>query len=291
MSENSSKKLVSKRSSVKQPSRSFALKKLIPSAKRKWLWLIILPAWTYVSFWLANIMVVAAMLLLKQLSVSFEFMNQVIFATGVSIIVYILAIAIAILVPLKLWRRRTTLKDLGANDWPSWMDILITPLAMVIYFICSGILMLIMTKLFPINLEQAQELPFSQTMLGTQWQYFLAFFTLVVLAPVAEELLFRGYLYGKLRKTASVWVSVVITSLMFGVAHLWTGGDNLQWAVAIDTFALSIIMCVAREYTGALWVSVLMHMLKNGLAFYLLFVNPTIVNQLKSAILPLIGGM
>jgi membrane protease YdiL (CAAX protease family) len=101
--------------------------------------------------------------------------------------------------------------------------------------------------------------------------------------------LFRGYLYGKLRKITPIWVAIVMTSLTFGVAHLWTGGDGpLQWAVMIDTFVLSLVMCVMREHTGAIWITILMHMAKNGLAFYLLFVNPQIVEQIKAAILPLL---
>ena len=61
-----------------------------------------------------------------------------------------------------------------------------------------------------------------------------------------------------------------------------------QWAVMIDTFVLSLVMCVMREHTGAIWITILMHMAKNGLAFYLLFVNPQIVVQIKAAILPLL---
>ncbi|MCZ6901364.1 MAG: CPBP family intramembrane metalloprotease, partial [Rickettsia endosymbiont of Ixodes persulcatus] len=126
-------------------------------------------------------------------------------------------------------------------------------------------------------------------MLVSTWQYIVAFVMLVVLAPVGEELLFRGYLYGKLRKSAPIWLAVLATSLTFGLAHLWTGGEGpLQWAVAVDTFVLSLVMCSVREYTGAIWITIFMHMAKNGLAFYLLFVNPQFVDQIKAAILPLL---
>jgi membrane protease YdiL (CAAX protease family) len=111
---------------------------------------------------------------------------------------------------------------------------------------------------------------------------------MVLLAPLAEELLFRGYLYGKLRKTAPVWLSVLVASVAFGLAHLWVGSGPLQWAVAIDTFVLSLMLCALREYTGAVWAGVLLHAIKNGLAFYLLFVNPSVVDQIKAALLPLL---
>ena len=66
-------------------------------------------------------------------------------------------------------------------------------------------------------------------------------------------------------KSFSVWLSVLVTSLAFGLAHLWAGTDKpLQWSVAVDTFSLSLVMCAAREYTGAVWVPMMVHIIKNG---------------------------
>ena len=79
-----------------------------------------------------------------------------------------------------------------------------------------------------------------------------------------------------------------MTSITFGLAHLWVGPDTpLQWAVAVDTFTLSLVMCAAREYTGAIWVPMMMHMMKNGIAFYFLFINTNAVDQI-GALLPFI---
>lgn len=261
-------------------------------AKRKhaWAYLILLPLWTYGAFLLAQFILYYVFVGLKHVGVTFDQINAVVMATIISILAYILAIIIAILVPRRLVKQRTSLKDMGITGWLSWWDVLITPLAYVAYVVLSGVFIVIVANVVTIDVHQQQALPFSQSMLGAQWQYMLAFFTLVVLAPIAEELLFRGYLYGKLRKKISMWLSVLVASLTFGAAHLWAGqeGAALQWTVAADTFVLSLVMCVAREYTGAIWVPILMHIAKNGLAFYLLFVNPMFINQLKSAMLPLL---
>lgn len=125
-------------------------------------------------------------------------------------------------------------------------------------------------------------------MLATHWQFIMAFVVLVVLAPIVEELLYRGYLYSKLRNSFSIWLSIIVTSIAFGAAHLWVGPDlPLQWAVAVDTFTLSLVMCATREYTGAIWVPIMMHMAKNGIAFYFLFINTGAINQTES-LLPFI---
>lgn len=259
-------------------------------SKRKYLWLLVLPVWTYAAFIAAQFLVAIVHELLTTVGVPLASINQVVYTTVIAAISYIVALIIVIGVPYVIWRRGTTTKELGANDWPSWMDVLLSPLAFVVYIIASGLVMAAMTSLFPvIDLTQPQQLPFSQSMLGTSWHYALAFLTLVIIAPLAEELLFRGYLYGKIRKLAPIWVAVLVSSLAFGVAHLWSGPDTpLQWAVMIDTFVLGIMLSLLREYTGAVWASVLVHAIKNGLAFYLLFMNPQLIDQLKAAILPLL---
>jgi membrane protease YdiL (CAAX protease family) len=254
---------------------------------KTWWLLLALPIWTYGAFFIVQVLVGWAAQGLVQLGVPLLSVNQVLLNAVLALIIYVLALVVVIGVPYAIWRRRTSVKDLGITGWLSWLDIVITPVAFIVYLILSGIVVAVLSAHLPIDVNQVQELPFSQTMLGTRWQYILAFSTMVILAPVAEELLFRGYLYGKLRKKSPIWLAVIITSLTFGAAHLWAGpGNPLQWAVMIDTFTLSVIMCLCREFTGAIWVSMLMHMAKNGLAFYFLFVNPSVVDQIRAAILP-----
>jgi len=90
----------------------------------------------------------------------------------------------------------------------------------------------------------------------------------VVLPPLGEETLIRGYLYSGLRQTWRFLPALVITSLMFGLAHLEFGsGGPLVWAAAIDTAILSIVLCYLREKSGALYAGILVHMMNNLIAF------------------------
>jgi membrane protease YdiL (CAAX protease family) len=95
----------------------------------------------------------------------------------------------------------------------------------------------------------------------------VAFAALVILAPIAEELIFRGYLYGKLRTRLSAIPAIILVSVLFGFMHG-------QWNVGIVVGVMSIFLCIARELTGTIYAGVLMHMIRNGLAFYLLYINP-----------------
>lgn len=255
-----------------------------------WAWWLILPVWVYSVFLFAQVALTYQAVGLNNLGVPLSSLRSIVLVTLLSGMAYALATLVVVFVPMKLWGRKTTLKDLGVPDLPTWMDMALSIPAYVVYIVASAIVMMVVVKLFPgLDLQQAQELPISSSMLIHQWEYLLAFAVLVVFAPVAEELLYRGYLYGKLRKVSGFTVSIIVTSLAFGAAHLWTGGEGpLQWAVAIDTMVVSLMMCTLREYTGAIWAGVLVHMIKNGIAFYLLFINPDALDQIRAAVLPLL---
>ena len=273
MSENSSK--LSKKTVVKRP----------------WWLLIALPVWVYVVFLAVQMIIGVILNAMDAVGVPLMAVGAVSLNALVALVTYIVTLLVVISVPWYFFKRKTTAALMGVNDWPTILEVLLSPFCFVVYMLLSGVLVTIATNTLSVDISQQQALPFSQTMLVVRWQYLVAFLTMVVLAPVAEELLFRGYLYGKLRNSFSPWLTILVVSVAFGAAHLWAGVDApLQWAVAIDTFALSIVMCAARDYTGAIWVPVYMHMIKNGLAFYLLFVNPEVINQIKSAALLLIGG-
>lgn len=161
--------------------------------------------------------------------------------------------------------------ELGLKDLPTWSDI---GLALVSY-IAYLILALILTSFFNIfpwfNSNEAQNVGFGMFM--SKPELILAFFSTVVITPIIEEMIFRGFLYGKLREVlagkisnlASIIISVVLTSALFGLMHG-------QWNVGVDVFGLSVILCLLREITGTIHAGILLHILKNGIAFYLVFV-------------------
>lgn len=121
--------------------------------------------------------------------------------------------------------------------------------------------------------EQRQELGFDEGISGLGLVF--AFISLVVLPPIVEEIVFRGFLYTRLKRFLPMIASAVIVSILFAIAHLQFGtGNSLLWIAALDTFILSMVLVWMREKTGSIWAGVGLHAIKNGLAFYLLFVSP-----------------
>lgn len=116
-----------------------------------------------------------------------------------------------------------------------------------------------------LDLEEKQDVGFSG--ITSAWEYIAAFVALVVLAPVFEEIIFRGYLYGRLRENGSVWYSIVMSSLLFAALHF-------QPNVVVSVFVLSLFLGFLREKFDSIWPGVMLHALKNGLAYALLFILP-----------------
>ncbi|MBQ6393939.1 CPBP family intramembrane metalloprotease, partial [Candidatus Saccharibacteria bacterium] len=83
--------------------------------------------------------------------------------------------------------------------------------------------------------------------------------------PIAEEVIFMGWLYGKLRSRMGMIMAIFITSVLFCIIQG-------QWNVGVNVFAMSIVLCGLREVTGTIYAGILLHMVKNGIAFYLLYV-------------------
>jgi membrane protease YdiL (CAAX protease family) len=81
----------------------------------------------------------------------------------------------------------------------------------------------------------------------------------VVIAPVLEELLFRGLFQTTLRSYSErPWLSIFVTSLIFASVH-----ENVTHWPAL--FVLAVGMGYAYEKSGSLWRPIFMHALFNGL--------------------------
>lgn len=122
-----------------------------------------------------------------------------------------------------------------------------------------------------IDFDQEQQLEFTPT---RQPAELLAIYASIVIAPAfIEELLMRGFLFMGLRKSMGFWPSTMVVSLIFGVAHLQFGtGEPLLWSAFADTFVLSVVLCYLTEKYKTLWPAILVHAIKNSLAFTIIFI-------------------
>jgi membrane protease YdiL (CAAX protease family) len=169
-----------------------------------------------------------------------------------------------------LKRRRAGWKILGYQRKPVLKDAGMAIGYFVIYFALLIATSVIAKSLFNVDLDQKQELGFDNV-LGVD-QKVLVFISLVILPPIVEETIFRGFLFTGLRKKLPYVSAVIFTSLLFAAPHLMASSHGPLWIAGIDTFVMSLVLCYVREKSGALWAPIGIHFLKNGLAFLALYV-------------------
>jgi membrane protease YdiL (CAAX protease family) len=98
---------------------------------------------------------------------------------------------------------------------------------------------------------------------------FLGFFVLLW-APLGEELFYRGYIFGALRKHRGLWCAAAVSSLFFSMRHalhflyLWPefpAGAAVAWA--FSTFVPGLYVCYLYEKTGSLYPLIIEHIFVN----------------------------
>lgn len=79
-----------------------------------------------------------------------------------------------------------------------------------------------------------------------------------ILAPIAEELLFRGIIQGELRKAMPEWLAIIIQAIVFALFHM-------QPVQITYVLIPGLLLGIAYAWSKSLWVPILMHILFNFL--------------------------
>ena len=81
------------------------------------------------------------------------------------------------------------------------------------------------------------------------------------LAPVAEELFFRGMLFGGLRARVPFLPAALISGVVFGSLHLTTGASAVP-----PLILFGFLLAWVYERSGSIWPAVILHAINNNLA-------------------------
>ena len=148
-------------------------------------------------------------------------------------------------------RRGGTLQDLGWRrfDW-WWLPAAVVVAALT--WVLSGWLQIAAQHLFP-NAQNTQ-----CTTVRSDYQHYLVLAIIVVsvMAPLAEETIFRGFVYGWLAKVMPVGFAVVISGAIFGVVHQVP-------LLIIPLWAVGIVLALMYRGSKSLWPGVAVHALFN----------------------------
>jgi hypothetical protein len=169
------------------------------------------------------------------------------------------------LIFLFIYWRKGKLHSIGLKR-PKILDIPYALSGLVIYYPTYIVAALTAAWLLKVNLNQTQSIGFNGSYSG--WQLVVVFVSLVILPPIAEEIMFRGFLFSGMRKKLPFIWAALFTSLLFAVPHLLeSGSGGILWIAGIDTFILSMVLCWLRQKTDRLYAGMGLHALKNFIAF------------------------
>ncbi|MCR4935603.1 MAG: CPBP family intramembrane metalloprotease [Oscillospiraceae bacterium] len=95
----------------------------------------------------------------------------------------------------------------------------------------------------------------------------------IFLAPLVEESLFRGVVFGSLRPKHRFWAYAVSAGL-FALLHVWqyilVSADASLLVYVLQYIPSAVALAVCYERSGSIWPPIFLHMLLNSLAFAVL---------------------
>lgn len=152
---------------------------------------------------------------------------------------------------------RSALLGLGRSLRAPWGS---AALAYGAYLGCAFLLALLIS---PEQEDVTRELGWGESTLGD-----ISSFVLIVLAaPIAEEIFFRGFMFAGIRSRTGFLAAALISGCIWGLVH-FTGSDS--WPVVAQLSIFGVILAWLYERTGSIRPAIAVHMINNALAFIVL---------------------
>ena len=136
-------------------------------------------------------------------------------------------------------------------------------LAVATYFGYVGCAIVISLLLAPEQEDITRELGGDSGTLGTV----VAGFLIVIIAPVSEEIFFRGFLFRGMRNGMPAVLAALLASGIWGLFH-YTGPGT--WGVVVQITVFGLWLSWLYERTGSIYPTIAVHTVNNAIAFTIL---------------------
>lgn len=214
----------------------------------------ILKAVAYFAFFEAlQVVVTYAFFFIKWISMGFAFELSVIQKVSESVMAQtsLITLVSGVLTVVCLFlfttvRRKSFFKTVGVRSFPC----LTIPL-LFLFGIALNFFISIAMSFIPFSEKLLQEYNELYSFIGES-NMIIEMISVVIVAPIAEEIIFRGFMYNALKRVSPVWFSALAISIMFGIAH----GNLISF---VYTTLMGLVLIFANEKTGSLISSVLIH--------------------------------
>lgn len=107
------------------------------------------------------------------------------------------------------------------------------------------------------HLKSTQDFPFL---------FYVTLLEIVLLVPIVEEILFRGYLHGWLRSLMGRWSAIGASSLVFALFHYSSSQKIYNFELIAALFILACFLGFLYEKYQNIWAPIGLHALFNGVS-------------------------
>ncbi len=181
--------------------------------------------------------------------------------TETDVALYISDLMLIAWIGFVLFRNRISLQLLFGTMPGGYNWILLIPLTILMVAFSMGSIPVTWYPIAMLDSEFVEEL-LSQEMSDSRFNLFIL---IVILAPIIEEIIFRGLIFSRLSvKWDNRW-AIVGTSVIFGILHL----------DPVGAFVFSVVSCLLYMQTRTLIVPIVLHAMNNLIAWILSGISAT----------------
>lgn len=181
---------------------------------------------------------------------------QMIGAVGVACVVTVQNAAFAVFA----WWRAQSLAALGVI--PQWGHLVLwsiigAPLVLIVNMAVG-----LVFALFGLHQNQAAGYPLVAGDYTGQLVFWVA---AALIAPLGEEVLFRGYLWGALHRHYGTWWALCGTAVVFAIGHSMSASQGAIVLVS-QTLVMGLVLAWVRQSSGSIWAGFFAHSINNSIA-------------------------
>lgn len=151
--------------------------------------------------------------------------------------------------------------DLGLDPPQSWLWVGYAVAGAYASLIAYGVAVMVAERFTGADLGVLKEgngIPDSPANTAAVW--FVLGVSVMALAPLSEELFFRGFLFRAVQGKAGLIAGLLVSAVAFAAFHL-------NFGVVLPFFAIGLIFAWAYHATGSLWTPIAAHAIFNGISF------------------------
>lgn len=163
--------------------------------------------------------------------------------------------------------RYRLLPQIDALGWGNWCK-------SRVFIACGMSLFVVMLGGVLLNLVLPKQEEFQSSIMalvhGSLWLKIALVFSAAVVAPMVEELVFRGYLYPLLKQHTGRGIALVVVSAFFALVH-----GNMYGLPQL--FLIAVVLTLLYEYTRCILSPILVHAAYNSLTIAFVMAHPEVV--------------